>query len=337
VIDILRKSVDQQQFSVLKESAYNYYLEVGNAEALPLLALACAHLGELQAAKEYCQQAQQQLTELDLNARVDLAGVYCLFWKIDAACELLEAALIDEPEHSLALARLAWCRLHQGELHDSQALYEQSAQLTPHRLPVWSALVRLALEAEEYEQAQTALDTLIAQLEAQRDLLADDVFALFSEQCRQMQMDIWLGTEQLAQAEQWLTERRVDLSEDVWVKLLVHCVMLLANQEQHDKAEEWLKEGLGHYKANLTLLSQLAELAELQGRTMQAVQLLRRAIRKAEEQEKPTVSYWVRLSNACLHNMEDRARTAAEKAIEAAESLEPNGDLSEPQIKQLTV
>lgn len=335
MLTLFRKLVDQQQFEALNHAALDAYQATQDEALLPLLALSFAQLGQQQQARDYCEQALAVVDKLDVDAQVDLAGALCLLWQIDKAVALLVPVIEQQSEHSLALARLAWCRLHQGELETAQLLYETSASLAPHRLPVWTALVRLYLEADDFNSAQTTLDTAIAQLQSQYEHIAELAFTVFSEQCRQLQLAIWIGNQQLTQAEQWLTEQRDLLPEDEWVKLIEHGVMLLASDERLSEAEDMLKQALNHYSANLSLLSQMAELADLQGRQMQAMQLLRRCIRQAKTQGKTEIPYLTRLVSTCLHSMTERAEKAAEHAVSLADELEESDDLNAFQVKQL--
>jgi len=331
---ILHRLVDLQQFNELKANAQRYLAETADCQALPLLALAHAHLGERTEAVTVSQQAEAQLNSLELDARIDLAAVYCLMQRLDDAIALLEVALRVEPEHPLALARLAWCRMAEGKLPEARCLYEQAAELVPERLPVWSALTRLCLEDGDHVAAQQALETAIFQLGELYTDLPELAVEQFTAQFRGLQLELWIASDKLAQAEQWLTERRETLSEADWVGLITGYATLLAGQSNHAAADEALRDALKHYSSNLALISQLAELAQMQGRTQQVIHLLRRAITLSKEQEKPEVGLWVRLSNACLHNREEQARTAAEKAVEIADGLEISDDVPELMIRQ---
>lgn len=332
--NILHRLVDCQQFIELKANAQHYLNETADKQVLPLLALAHAHLGERTEAVTISEQAEAQLDVLDLDARVDLAAVYCLMQRLDDAVALLEAALMSEPEHPFALARLAWCRMAEDKLSEARSLYEQAATQSPERLPVWSALTRLCLEEGDYTAAQEALETAIFQLGELHTDLPELAVEQFTAQFRGLQLALWIATDNLAQAEQWLTARRESLSETDWVGLVTGYATLLAGQDKHAAADEALRDALKHYSSNLALISQLAELAQMQGRTQQVIHLLRRAIALSKEQEKPEIGLWVRLSSACLHNMVTQARTAAEKAIALVDALEISDDTPELMIRQ---
>ncbi len=334
-ISILRQLADQQQYELLQANAQGYLDETGDHQALPLLALAHAHLGARNEAEAVLARVQAAADPLQLDARVDLAGVYCLIGRVDEAEALLESALASEPGHALALARLAWCRLQQGKPDAARRLYQDSAERAPERLPVWCALVRLYLQAGDYPAAQLALDSAIGRLEALADTLNETAVAGFTAQLRGVQLEIWLSTGQVAQAEQWLEQRRETLAEGEWTALVLDYSNLLAGGDQPAEAEEALRHALKHYPHNLGLISQLAELAQHQGRTGQAVQLLRRAIDLAKQQDQPEVGLWVRLSAACWQQQDGQARQAAEKALALAAALLESEATPLPMIRQL--
>lgn len=336
-LPILRTLVDQQQFAVLQANAKAYLTETADVQALPLLALAHAHLGERQEALDVTGQAYACLTELDLDARVDLAGACCVLLRLGEAAVLLEAVLDVQPDHALSLARLAWCRMHMGKIDEARTLYQRSATLAPHRLPVWSALARLCLQAGDMSAAQQAMEAALVRFEALYADLPEETSQLFTAQLRGLQLEIWVAGNQIAEAEQWLEARRDTLDEEEWTGLVVGYATLLAGQNRHSDAEAALHDALKHFPKNIALLSQLAELAQIQGRTMQAVHLLRRAIHVAKTQDKPEIPLWVRLSGACLHQMNQQARKAAEKAVDLVEALVESEETPASMIRQLSL
>jgi tetratricopeptide (TPR) repeat protein len=330
-LNILRRLVDNQQFYELKTVAISSYAETDSIACLPLLALAHAQLGELAPALVVYKQALERLNELDPDARVDLAGVDCVLQRIDAAVELLEPVLQQQPEHPLALARLGWCRLQQNRWDEAQQLYRRSTEQDKRRLPVWMALTRLYLHGQQSDSAQQALHRAIECFEQRQSELPPAVVELFTAQLRGLQLEIWVASEQFAQAEEWLAQRREDLHEEVWTALVAGYITLLAGCDRHPQAEEALRAGLQHYPDNKGLLLQLAELAQVQGHTMQAVRALRRALRF--DKENPAL--WSRLSTACLHRFDQQARNAAEKALALATALQLSEEYPAARIQAL--
>mgnify|MGYP000158444028 CR=1 FL=1 len=334
-LDILRKLVDQQQVAALKFSVTDYLAESNDIQALPLKALAHAQLGEYAEVKQALTDAENYQSELMPDALVDLAGVYCVMLRIDDAAALLETILLTQPDHALALARLAWCRMQMGQVTEATQLYQQSIDLMPERLPVWSALTRLYIETKQFSSAQHVLDQGIACLTERHTQLPEVSVQQFTEQFRSLQLTLWVANEALAAAEEWLNERHSLLDEDEWLALVLSYANSLAGHNQHASAEDALREALKHYPENMALLSQLAEFAQIQGRVGQAIQLLKRLIYLAKQQDKPEVVYLVRLSQACLHQNETQARKAVEKAIELSEAMQESEAMPLAMIKVL--
>lgn len=334
-VAILRLLSDQQQFQALKIQTLHYLSETSDLQAKPLLALAYFHLGERTKSVVVVKEIDAKLNDLTTDAQIDLAAVYCLFWRIQEAVELLEPVVASEPKNSLAIARLAWCRVQQENLDAARELYQQSAELAPHRLPVWIALIKLHLESEDIKNAQQTLESAVEVLQSQHTEMLEQSVQLFTAQLRCLQLEIWITSKNLVEAEQWLAERREQLTENEWVELIKHSSSLLAGTGQHAAAEETLKEALKHYPEQLKLIYALSELAQLQGRTQQSIQLLRRLIALAKKQDKPVVGYWARLSNVCLHNFGIQARKAAEKADELVGEMVENDEMTTEMIGAL--
>jgi len=330
----LHQLVDQQQFASLKTKAQQYLNETGDIQALPLKALALAQLGERAEVEAVLTEINAQFSQLQLDARIDLAGLYCLLLRIDDALNLLEQALEEQPEHPLGLARMGWCQMQIGELAVAREMYQRSVTLLPNCLPVWSALVHLALQAEDTSAAQQALDSGIVRLADMSADFPDVAIQDFTLQFRHLQLELWVADNALAEAEQWLETWYSPLDADDWVRLVLAYAQSLGSRDQHTAAEEVLRTALKKQGEDLDLLSQLAELAQMQGRTQQAVHLLHRLITLAKQQEKPEVMYWIRLSSAYLHQMEEQARSAAEKAIALADEMQESEAIPERMLKK---
>lgn len=338
VIELLRQLADQQQFELLAGNARACWLETADPAALPLLALACANLGQRAGAEDALAQLEPLRESLDLDARVDLAAAHILTGRLPSAEDLLAAALAEQPEHALALARLAFCHMHAGRLPEARALYRHATQGAPHRLPVWAALARLDLQADDLSAAQAALDAAQVQLTAQRDLLPAAVANSFSAQLNSLQLEIWLHGAGTAQAEAWLEAQRSALPEDDWVAYASGYASALAGCDRHAEADTTLREALKQHPDNFALLSQLAELAQVQGRSLQAVQVLRRALALAKRQGEPVprlIGLHTRIAEACLRGLDQQARHAAEEAMALTDGLAASDELPEPQLRAL--
>jgi tetratricopeptide (TPR) repeat protein len=261
-----------------------------------------------------------------------LAGVYALMHRVDEAKALLVAAMIVLPSHPLALARLAWCEMQRGNMARARNLYQAFADLAPQRLPVWIALVRLSIEAQEAAASQVALDQLFQQFETLRDEMPATAVDAFVVQLRCLQIEIWALDDNKSQIEIWLADSKVSIVEDDWVGL----VKFYASKNQHADVEQALRHALKDVPKNIPLLSQLAELAQMQGRTQQVIALLLRCIHLNDQVQKSTVSFWIKLSSTCLHGMEAQARKSAEKAVELVAELTVTDELTEQSIKLQT-
>ena len=334
-LSILRRLVDNQQFGELRQSAESYWLESSDVRALPLLALAHAHLGERKQAESYLLEVDTRQEELDTDARVDLAAALIVVQRVGAAVALLDAALIEAPDHALALARRAWCWMQQGELDTARDMYERSAELVPGRIPIYTSLVHLFLEQGSIQTAQGALDAAIARLEEVYQQLPESVVALNTLQLRELQLAIWVADEQFARIDAWIDEKRTALPEDEWVGLILSYANLLARGDRHDQAAELFRESVKHYPENIDLCQHMAELAQLQGRTMQAVSIMHKVIRLSTKQEKQSAGLWAKLSNILLHQNKGKARHAAEKAVELAGAMQESEACSATDIHMI--
>lgn len=322
IVHILRKLADQQQYAALLDSCQEFWIENSDPAALPLLALAHAHLGQKQPAEEICAQAMSRKSELDGDSLIDLAAVLIVMQRTDEAVDLLQEALAQQPNHGLALARLGFCRMVQGQLEVAAELFSRSAELEPERIPVLNNLAYVHLQQGQHEAARQVLDRALATLARIAQDLPDDVAKQHLQLLHGMRLRVWVEAEQLAEAEQWLEEQMATLAEETAVHWLVEYARLLAGRDNHAQAGEILREGLRRFSENIALCRQLAELAQLQGHFMQAVHMLQRALKWDEE----NIGLWVQLSSASLHRFEQKARQAAKKAVELAEGLQKDDD-----------
>ena len=323
-LTMLRRLAEQHNYSALHEACLG--ADSGEPAVQVLLALADAHLGNTSAANRTL--ASLDPDTLGIDVRVDLAAVRIALGELDQAIATLETARREvarrenarrefarreNADHALLLARLAWCRLQQGRNDDALALYERSLTLRP-LLAVYHNLLRLYRDSGRLADLARCLDAArIFWVEEQADW-PDDQRQIHSQQLRGMQLDLWLAQERLETAEAWVEGQRDALGEDDWCALLCALAQRLSARDRHAQAEEWLRTGLRRYPEHLALYGQLAELSQVQGRTRQAVSLLRRAIHLANAQDKPTELLWTRLSATAQQSYPGLAREAAEQA-----------------------
>lgn len=324
---LLRRLVEQRQFELLHETCSPSAVQ-HPAEHV-LWALACAHLGDAQAARQALSVLD--VSALDLDARVDLAAVHLLLGDTDVAQALLTAARAEAPEHSLLLARLAACHVQRQEPAAARQLYEQSLALQP-RILVFEHLLHLYLQSADLVRTEHTWAQAQAFWAGEQVHWPEAQAAWHTQQLRGLRLELWLAAEGFAAADAWLDAQQAVLEEDPWCDLLGGYALRLAERGRHAQAEDALRRGLRHYPEQLGLLQQLAQLATLQGRTPQAVALLRRALRFANQGQKPTLALRVKLASMATQNYPALAREMAQQAIEEAQALQPSKDVSPVQI-----
>ena len=325
-VNILRRLSDRQQYEELRDSGERYWSESGDVQVLPLLALAHAHLAERKPVEEYLARIEEVKDDLDLDGRVDLAAVYILIMRVEEAIRLLDEALQEEEDHSLALARRGWCYMYEGDMEKARSYYERSVELAPDRIQVYTNLLHLFIEMDDYNSAQETLDRAIDQLSEIYSELPDMVVAHHTVQLRELQLATWVASEEFSRADGWLDEKRGILEEEEWAGLVIHYASLLSSTDRHDQAGEALRDGLKHYPDNISLYIQMSELSQVQGQFRQALRLLEKVIRLAGKEDKPLAGFWAKLSTVCLHRYDQKARKAAEKAVELAEAMEADDE-----------
>lgn len=334
-LNFLRVLLEQQQYGALQAACLDSDLTEPAVQVL--LALACAHLGQGVEAAHWRDQALGRQRAMDVDTQVDLAAVFMVQMEVEAATNILMAAqqgLANDgrPEHPLLLARLAWCRMQDRKLGEARRLFARSAALQPTRPVVFVNLARLCLptgpsgaaedeSGADFGAAQQAIERGVALLQARHSDWPESLVRQYTSQLRGLQLELWITSGEYARAEQWLSERRATLDEGDWVGLITGCAMVLAGTDCHAQAEDLLREALKHYPQNLAVYGQLAELAQIQGQSGQALRLIRRSIQLAEQQGQDTVAWWARLAMACLHQFDKQARQAAEKAVALADQL----------------
>ena len=148
-------------------------------------------------------------------------------------------------------------------------------------------------------------------------------------QLHDTQLEKWLKNDEIATAEAWLEEKRRELDPERWCVLLSNWARHLAFADRHAQAEEWLRSGVRQYPGNLELLGRLAELVKIQGRTREAMALLRRAIAVASDDDEQCFTQWLRLSALALSVNPPLAKIAAEQANELLTRLKQTSGMSE--------
>ncbi|MEQ8857878.1 MAG: sulfotransferase [Pseudomonadales bacterium] len=327
-LEVLRRLAEQQSYPALREACDGAGPDTPGTAVL--LALADAGLG--QPARARRTLAAIDAASLDGAARVDLAAVHIALGELDAAVAALEAVRRESErpgsapiDHALLLARLAWCRLQQGQRARALEHYEQSLRLRP-RMAVFHNLMRLYLDEGRLGDLAACLDAAWTFWSKEQGNWPDDLKRNHAQRLRNTQLDLLLAGDDVEAAEAWLDRQEDQLGETDWCDLLARLAHALAARDRHAQAEEWLRDGVRRHPEHLPLYGQLAALAQLQGRVPQAIALLRTAIRLATAQGRSTTLLWARLSSTALMFDPGLARAAAERARSALdEAAGPNG------------
>lgn len=339
-IQILRHMADGLQYEDLAQKAEAYWLESSDVAALVLLALAHGQLSRLSRMAETLTQIENLKDEeckLDCDAQVDLAACYILNQRFNIAQPMLEQVLAVEPDHALALSRLALCHLAHDDLDRARKGLDRSIACESHRISSYVNLVRLCIRQNDIPAAQKALDTGIAQFQDTYEDMGSAILDALTAVLRRLQLEIWVAGEKFAEAEAWLEEKREELDEDTWTALVIGYGMALSTRDRHDQAGEILREALKHYGENIQVLRQLAVLAQLLGRTMQAVALLQKALRFVDETGHEAVELWLQMSDVCMNNITEQALKAAEDALKIVDALIEDDDLTQATIETLSL
>lgn len=320
-LTFLRRLSERQIYHVLRDACLQE--ETGNHSVRVLYALAAAQLGDAVGARNALDGLDVDV--LGRDARIDLAAVYLALGGLDQASDLLESELEKEQQHSdrphsLLLARLGYCRLQQQRIEEAFLLFQTSLALTP-RVPVFQTLLRLCVQQQRLDTGWSLLKDVECHWQQERDHWPEDSAAFHDQLLRKHRLDMWLLDEAFDAAESWLEDWQTELTEADWCALLGGYARRLQGRDRHAQAEERLRAGLQRYPDNLVLLLQLADLVQLQGRTVQGVALLRRAINAARMAEEPTIGLWLQLASSAQQNNPALARDAVIRAKEELETL----------------
>lgn len=355
-IEQMRKWVDFQAFADVQAASHARWLEFGEIQALVLYALATARLGDTVAAQQALSACELDLTALDVHTRVDLAAVRILCGHWTQASDDLNRVLQECPDHALAMARLAFVCLAQGDHDEAERLYSASLAKEPGRPGVWLGLVRLCVRLKRWHDAQQVIDQ--ARKAANKHWSDHDspFPALLERELNIAQLHVWAAEKDLARAEAWLAQERHSAiaaahqsdetrnefdgkeREQKWVEYVRAYAWSLTAQDAHDEADQVLRDALRLSPADLGLLTQRAELAVSRGFQGQAIGLLRRAIRVSESNEEDLatqVGLYVQLAEAYRFERAAEKLKAAKRAHELAGRFIADEQTNQPKARSL--
>ena len=321
-LTLLRQFSEDQQYQSLLELAQSLWDDSHNPALLPLLASANFHLGIKNQAFILYQQALNHVNQFDENSCCDLAAVLILMQRLEEAVAMLKEVLLVDNKHPLALARLAYCYLLNGDLEKAENFFQQSLTLEPMRLAVHRNLIAVFLAKNKVELAQKQLDSAVVVLSEIQQRLSDERYQQQWLQLNFVQFQLWIAQALFAAAEEWLADlhnqhQNGECEETLFIQCLKSYSQTLAEHDHHQQASDILREYSKHYIDNTELFGMLAELALVQGHHLQAVKLLQNALKHDED----NIGLWVQLSSACLHRFDKKARKTAEHAVKLSQAL----------------
>lgn len=309
----------------MTEQAQNHWQNTQDTDCLPLISLAYAHQGYPAEAEHWLQQAVTQQDTLSPEALTDLGGVLTVLGRFEEAERYLKQALSQKGSLDLAVARLGFCAMMCDDVATAQLLYEQSLRLRPNRISVLANLASLYVHKQQYEQAEKTLHQATETLNQLSEQTPETLLQYYQNNLDGIRLQLWVDTESFDSAEQWLdvqgeadTETGSEAQQERYSHLCRRYSTLLAEADRHAQAGEFLARQLKAQPDNRELLLHQAGLAQVQGYFMQAVALIRKAIKL--EPDDPGL--WIELADVSLHRMDQQAREAAEKALELAGALE---------------
>lgn len=297
-------------------------------------------------------QISQLMADPDLpsDAAADVAATLLLLGRAEAAQDLLQSVLANDPQHALANLRYGAWQLTQGDLAAALPMLELGLAAYPDHIASRAALVAALLDAVE-----KGGDAVLAQHHIQQ--LANSLSQLGGEipqvaldasiaRVREQQLDLWAITEQRAAAEEWLTEQAAKLAPDDVAQLVLAYTRRVAARMRMEEALAFLVETIdsGRVEA-IALLVEAAESSMALGRTREAVNFANRSIKLATVQGKLTAAHWARkaafqsqaMPQKARHDLK-RAKALLDTALIAPETeaearaMKPFIDLTEAQI-----
>lgn len=344
----LRTWVEQQAFERVLLSTEDCACSPAH---LALRGIALARLAQVEPAQRVLVQVQRASGLLDVDARVDLAGLQILLGHATDAMSALESVLNEHGDHALALVRLAIVYNLQGRLREAVALLERSLHMAPQRITAWVNLVRTQIHLGCRAQAREHLTSAFEVWPAVQADLGTDVAITLERDLVALQFDCWAHDGDWHVIEQWLDERRLAFSDetrfdsgetpswaDDWIFFLGLYVDALVSQGLHDDADGVLKGALEHLPQHLDLLGRRANLAHKRGHLQLSSRLWAKVIRMAKQQQVPAVrllDYQLQRLAVQPPGAVSSKRGLADEASQLAASLSTADGLTERELQSL--
>lgn len=319
----LRQQLEFRQYAEMCELAENLWQQSCDVNCLPLWLLALIHRAEEGECERHevvqrMEHLAERLSLLDHHGCVDYAAVMIATYRFEEARQQLEPLVEAQPNDALALARLGYCHLVAGDVAAARTLLDRANTLESQRFPYLNVLAQICLQQADYVRAGEILAECYGLIEVQPERLPDSLperaRVFYHDACDQLQLSLWIKQGAYAYAEDWLAERHAEGDVDKFVSQLTMYAGKLAENDQHQQALEILRLYYKDYPHHTVFCLALSEHAQIQGHFLPALRVLERALQQDEE----NVLLWAQLSSLALHRLPQRAREAAEKAVELA-------------------
>lgn len=322
----LRLLSEQLDFVTLNQEIENLLADdnlsgTQKCDLLPLESLAKIQTGNLLEGRRIYEKSIEKFEALSIDSKVDLAGVALLLGYAQKVQNWIEPILIAHPDHAIALARLGYSYLLQGENDQAKLLFEKSLQILPERIATRFLFIQVLLSLKEIDTAECQLNIL-------KNLLTDDKtyselqINTFTNLTQESQLKIFVLNGAFSKAEDWLKEvssksldgelAEVDIGH--YFQMVIIYVRLLAENNFHSQASDLLREIIRNHIEDeniLPLMLQLSELDEVQGNVTQAIMVIRKAIQKDEE----NIDLWCHLANLYTNRHHEAALEVAQRAV----------------------
>ncbi|MBF0453844.1 MAG: sulfotransferase [Magnetococcales bacterium] len=276
--------------------------------AQALLAVVLLQQNQCEAAGSYLEKAQASAALLDADGLADLGGGYLLLEQPQQALPPLEKALLQQPNHPTAQARLgvAFLQLRRNR----KALYHLGTthQLYPKNPAILTNMAKALMGLGQYEKA-------LKQVEKSFTLGGKPTPVTL-----EVQVVSLLALQRNQEAEEMISG--LLHQEEQQPDILRICGLFLATQDRHEEALHTLHQALKKKPHDVKIMDELVQISQKFGRYAEAIHLLGRMIKL-----EPHIStHRAKLSHQlCEQGSVNLAKKTAEQALELAnEQDEPH-------------
>lgn len=299
-----------------------------------LFAIAEFHLGHFESAQKIFEMTSTKVSDFDVDTNVDWSALLILMGKAASACAILDDAITLSPRHSLAYARRALCHYILKQNDFAERDINISLTLDPDLVGAWILMAKIKMASQSPDQVIQSQDAINSARAIVKDM-KDDGFKKYSHQLDHLQMDLWVSTDQLSEAEGWVQELKDPEEAVFW-----YCAFAdaLAKRDLHSNADELLDRVLLNIKPQraisskeLPLIIARAELAFDQARMQQAFRYFKYAISFDDN----NLYLRIKLIDCLLKLNNKQAHSEALKACQIFNDLNEQDFYSEQEVQIL--